>query len=206
MTPSPLLHLPGAVAGSGIDAPVAAHYGSFNREQRVLEEGDGFVDLSQREVVRVSGPDRLTYLHSITSQQFEGLAPGVQTQALILSPHGHVEHHFYGVDDGEAFTAHVEPGCAVGLVEFLERMKFMMRVEATDVTADLAVCWRPPSPVVPPSVVEVRAERASKPRTRAQPCHRQVRPRPPRPAAGLRRGRWPGLRAVGLRGAADRAR
>jgi hypothetical protein len=27
--PSPLLSLPGAVAGDGIDAPVAAHYGSF---------------------------------------------------------------------------------------------------------------------------------------------------------------------------------
>ncbi len=143
---SPLLSLPGAVAGSGIDAAVAAHYGSFNKEQRVLEAGDGFVDLSQREVVRISGADRLTYLHSITTQQFEGLQPGVATQALILSPHGHVEHHFYGVDDGETFLAHVEPGCAGPLIEFLERMKFMMRVEATDATADLAVAWRPPSP------------------------------------------------------------
>ena len=34
---SPLLDLPGAVAGDGIDAPVAAHYGSFNGEQRTLE-------------------------------------------------------------------------------------------------------------------------------------------------------------------------
>jgi tRNA-modifying protein YgfZ len=173
---SPLLDLPGAVAGNGIDAPVAAHYGSFNKEQRTLEDGEGFVDLSHREVVRISGPDRLTYLHSITSQQFEGLQPGTQTQALILSPHGHVEHHFYGVDDGEAFTAHTEPGCAGPLIEFLERMKFMMRVEATDVSDQLAVCWRPPSPVVedpslvavrgagPRSVVEERgASRASKP-------------------------------------------
>ena len=36
--PSPLLHLPGAVGGNGIDAPVAAHYGSFNGEQRTLVE------------------------------------------------------------------------------------------------------------------------------------------------------------------------
>ena len=34
---SPLLGLPGAVAGDGIDAGVAAHYGSFNGEQRTLE-------------------------------------------------------------------------------------------------------------------------------------------------------------------------
>ena len=46
---SPLLDLPGAVAGNGIDAPVAAHYGSFVGEQRTLEAGDGFVDLSHRE-------------------------------------------------------------------------------------------------------------------------------------------------------------
>ena len=33
-SPSPLLSLPGAVAGNDIDAPVAAHYGSFIGEQR----------------------------------------------------------------------------------------------------------------------------------------------------------------------------
>ena len=56
---SPLLAEPGAVSGDGIDAPVAAHYGSFNTEQRLLEAGEGFVDLSHRDVLLVSGPDRL---------------------------------------------------------------------------------------------------------------------------------------------------
>ncbi len=140
---SPLLSLPGAVAGDGVDAPVAAHYGSFHREQLVLEAGDGFVDLSHRGVVRVSGPDRLAWLHSLTSQHFEGLTPGVPTGALVLSPQGHVEHAMFGSDDGEAFTAHVEPGEAPALVEWLDRMRFMMRVEVADVTEELAVTWRP---------------------------------------------------------------
>lgn len=143
---SPLLNLPGAVAGNGIDAPVAAHYGSFLGEQRILESGEGFVDLSHRGVVRVSGPDRLTWLHSLTSQFFEGLAPNTPTGALVLSPQGHVEHAMFGSDDGEAFTAHVEPGAAPALVEWLDRMRFMMRVEVSDVTEDLAVVWRPVSP------------------------------------------------------------
>ena len=142
---SPLLDLPGAVAGDGVDAPVAAHYGSLYGEQRALASGEGFVDLSHRDVVRIAGPDRLTWLHSLTTQYFEGLAPDAWTEALILSPQGHVEHSFAGVDDGEAFTAHTEPGAAATLVEFLERMKFMMRVEVTDVTAELAVTWRPSS-------------------------------------------------------------
>ncbi len=150
---SPLLDLPDAVAGDGVDAPVAAHYGSFNAEQRTLSQGEGFVDLSHRGVFTVSGPDRLTYLHSITSQHLERLQPGVLTQALVLSPQGHVEHHFFGVDDAETFTGHTEPGRVQGLVEFLDRMKFMMRVEIADVTADKAICWRPPA-VEPSSPVE----------------------------------------------------
>jgi folate-binding protein YgfZ len=140
---SPLLGLSGAVAGDGIDAPVAAHYGSFNTEQRALEELDAFVDLSHHDVVRVSGPDRLTWLHSLTTQYFEGLPAGRWTEALILSPQGHVEHAFTGVDDGEAFTAHTEPGAAAALVGFLDRMRFMMRVEVAEVTEELAVTWRP---------------------------------------------------------------
>ncbi|HEY6931804.1 MAG TPA: folate-binding protein [Marmoricola sp.] len=140
---SPLLTLPGAVAGDGIDAPVAAHYGSFNGEQRTLASGEGFVDLSHRGVLRVSGPDRLTWLHSLTTQHFESLQPGQFTTALVLSPQGHVEHAMAGVDDGEAFTAHTEPGRAQALVEWLDSMRFMMRVEVSEVTDRVAVMWRP---------------------------------------------------------------
>jgi folate-binding protein YgfZ len=140
---SPLLDLPGAVSGDGIDAPVAAHYGSFIGEQRTLEAGEGFVDLSHRDVVRVSGPDRLTWLHSLTTQFLENLEPNLPTAALVLSPNGHVEHAMYGVDDGESFTVHVEPGEAESLIQWLDSMRFMMRVEVTDVTDELAVTWRP---------------------------------------------------------------
>src|SRR6478609_4908167 len=142
---SPLLDLPGAVAGDGIDADVAAHYGSFNGEQRTLESGEGFVDLSHRDVVRIAGPDRLTWLHSLTTQFFTDLEPKRWTGALILSPQGHVEHAFFGYDDGEAFVAHTEPGYADALIEFLDRMRFMMRVEVSEITEQIAVTWRPRS-------------------------------------------------------------
>ena len=155
-TPSPLLRLPGAVSGDGIDAPVAAHYGSFNGEQRTLAAGDGFVDLSHRGVIRVSGPDRLPWLHSLTTQHLESLRPGVPTAALVLSPNGHVEHAMYGVDDGEAFTAHVEPGEAAPLAAWLDRMRFMMRVEVEDLTEDLAVAWRPVSVAEAPAAEAAR--------------------------------------------------
>lgn len=138
---SPLLGRPGAVAATGPDAGVAAHYGDPMREQRA----PGPVDLSHRGVVRVSGPDRLGWLHSLTTQHVEQLPAGQATTALLLSPHGHVEHALYGVDDGTAFWAHVEPGTAPALVAFLDSMRFLLRVEVADLTDELAVVWEPES-------------------------------------------------------------
>ncbi|MEV6411244.1 folate-binding protein [Kribbella sp. NPDC051718] len=147
LTRSPLLDLPGAVEADGLDAGVAAHYGSDLREQRALVAGKGFVDLSHRDVVNITGPDRLTWLHAITSQYFEGLRPGTSTTALLLSPTGHVEHAMYGLDDGETFWLHTEPGAAAPLVEWLQKMVFMSRVEIKDVKDDYAIVWRPgPAP------------------------------------------------------------
>jgi folate-binding protein YgfZ len=143
---SPLLDLPGAVEADGLDAGVAAHYGSDLREQRSLAAGGGYVDLSHRDVVTISGPDRLTWLHAITSQFFEGLRPGTSTTALVLSPTGHVEHVLYGVDDGERFWLHTEPGAGAALVGWLRSMVFMSRVEIAEVTGDYAIVWRPGEP------------------------------------------------------------
>ncbi len=137
--PSPLLALPGAVEASWPDEGVAAHYGDPMREQRAIEESAGFVDRSNRGVLKITGPDRLSWLHSLTTQHLEGLAAGTSAQALILSPTGHVEHHLTLADDGAAVWVHVEPGTVGALAQFLDSMRFMMRVEVADVSQDYAV-------------------------------------------------------------------
>lgn len=136
---SPLLELPGAVPAEGVDEGVAAHYGDPFREQRELLAGAGVVDLSHHGVVRVTGPDRLGWLHSLTSQHLESLEPDRWVSALVLSPQGHVEHALRGYDDGQAFWAEVEPGSAPALVGWLDSMRFMLRVEVTDETSNWAV-------------------------------------------------------------------
>ena len=146
---SPLLDRPGAVPADPPDTGVAAHYGDPYAEQRRLSAGEALVDLSHRPVLRIAGPDRLTWLHSLLTQHLTALAPGAWTQALVLSPQGHVEHHLHLVDDGEAVLAHVEPGTADALVEFLRRMQFMLRVEVTDVSEQWAVVADPALRLVP---------------------------------------------------------
>ena len=134
-----LIELPGAVEAGWPDEGVAAHYGDPMREQRAAEQSAAIVDRSNRGVLRITGQDRLSWLHSLTTQHLEGLAAGQAAQALILSPTGHVEHHLTLADDGTAVWVHVEPGTAGALAEFLESMRFMLRVEVADVSQDYAV-------------------------------------------------------------------
>jgi tRNA-modifying protein YgfZ len=141
---SPLLDRPGAVEAGWPDQGVAAHYGDPVREQRALDGtgnpgSAGVVDRSNRGVLKITGQDRLSWLHSLTTQHLEGLAAGQGAQALVLSPTGHVEHHLVLTDDGTSVWVHVEPGTAGALAAFLESMRFMLRVEVADVSQDHAV-------------------------------------------------------------------
>src|SRR6201981_372047 len=136
---SSLLSRPGAVPAQGIDAGVAAHYGDPYAEQRALARAAGQVDRSHRGIVRITGPDRLSWLHSLTTQDLEHLQPGTSAQALVLSPQGHIEHHLTLADDGTAVWAQIEPGTAAPLLAFLQSMRFLLRVEPAEVTGDFAV-------------------------------------------------------------------
>ena len=136
---SPLLDRPGAVPGDGPDAGVARHYGDPLREQRALDRGAGLVDRSTRGVIAVPGPDRLSWLHSITSQHLSALADGTGTEGLVLSPHGHVEHHFVVAELAGTTWLDTEPGNAPALLAYLDSMRFLLRVEPRDATAELAV-------------------------------------------------------------------
>jgi folate-binding protein YgfZ len=129
----------GSLTPGSVDADAVAHYGDPMREQRELATGAGLVDRSHREVMRIGGTDRLGWLHSLSTQHLVGLAPGQGTELLVLSPHGHIEHHAVLADLADTAWLDTEPGRAAPLLEFLGRMVFLMRVEPSDVTADWAL-------------------------------------------------------------------
>lgn len=139
-----------ALDPSNVDVGVAAHYGDPMREQRLLATEAGLVDRSNRDVIAIPGADRLGWLHSLTTQHLDRLEPWSGTELLVLSPHGHVEHHAIALDDGTTTFLDVEPGTVGALLDFLNRMRFLMRVEPADVSAEFAVLS-----LVGPSSVEV---------------------------------------------------
>lgn len=135
--PSPLLGLPGAVAARGADEGVAWHYGDPTAEQRAAESGAALIDHTNRDVLAVTGEDRLTWLHTLSSQHLTDLADGASTQALFLSPNGHVEHHAVLTHQDGVVYLDTEPGAGAALLAFLDGMRFWSKVEVAP--ADLAV-------------------------------------------------------------------
>ncbi|MGO4383274.1 CAF17-like 4Fe-4S cluster assembly/insertion protein YgfZ [Specibacter sp. RAF43] len=141
---SPLLNRHGAVQAGGLDAGVAAHYGDPNREQRLLagyngKPGTAVVDLSHRGVVTVTGPDRLSWLNTLSSQSLTALEPNVGTELLLLSIQGRIEYDAHVVDDGEVTWLIVETEEAAPLAAWLNSMRFMLRVEIADASSEWAV-------------------------------------------------------------------
>jgi hypothetical protein len=159
-------------------------------EQRSLASGEGFVDLSHRDVLRIAGrrPPHVAALPHHAAP-LDGLAP--RTWTLRARPESRKvtsSTPSAGYDDGGSFTAHTEPGAGAALVEWLERMRFMTRVEVSLVD-DLAVTWWRPD------------------RHAVARGHLGLRPRCPRDRlTDVRRRGRSGVRPVGLRGAAHRTR
>ncbi|WIE75320.1 folate-binding protein YgfZ [Curtobacterium sp. MCSS17_007] len=130
------------------EAGPAAHFGNPVGEQRALASGRAVVELGLG-VVTVSGPDRLSWLNSITSQLLTGLEPGVSTETLVLDQSGRVEHAARVVDDGDVTWLLTEAVDAVPLAAWLDSMRFMLRVEVADRSADLVTLGRFDGPAAP---------------------------------------------------------
>lgn len=117
--------LPGAV----VDGDAVTHFGEPLREQRALEQGRAIAPLGDRAVVSLTGPDRLTWLDSITSQSVAHLPAGVSSELLVLDPQGRVEHAAGIVDDGETAWLLVDRDDAGPLSAWLLRMRFRAQVD-----------------------------------------------------------------------------
>jgi len=127
----------------GPDKGAIWHFGEPVKEQRALENGSAWADLSHLEIVAIKGEDRLTWLHALTTQHHEQLQPGQWQEALILDPQGHVEYQFLVVDDGDTVFLVLDPGYKETLIEYLNKMKFMLRVDVRDATSEYAVLRAP---------------------------------------------------------------
>lgn len=151
------------------------HFGNPLREQALLAQGQAWAWLS-RDVVEVSGADRLSYLTTVSTQVLTDLEnDGQSRQVLFLDANGHILYAALAVtalmpDSGEqSVLLLVDAGCGEGLAQLLNSRRFMLRVQAqvrpdlqvagaigdgvqklADVVKNLVTTWRDPWPGITP--------------------------------------------------------
>jgi tRNA-modifying protein YgfZ len=122
---------------NGPDAGAIWHYGDPLGEQRTAETGAALVDRSHRGVLTLTGADRQTWLHSISTQHVSALPDGATTQNLSLDGQGRVEDHWIQTELAGVTYLDTEPWRAEPLLAYLQKMVFWSQV--TPATADLSV-------------------------------------------------------------------
>jgi folate-binding protein YgfZ len=144
----------------GPDKGAVWHFGEPVKEQRALEAGTAWADLSHYNIVAVSGLDRLQWLHDLTTQFVSDLEPGLWKSNMILDARGHIEFQFNIVDDGQTSFLVLDPGYSDQLIEYLTKMKFMLRVDVKDASSEYAVLRAPgmPNEIGGPFALVPRAE------------------------------------------------
>lgn len=156
MTLTPVL------VAAGPDTGLPWHYGDPFGEQSRLVDGHGYVDQSNRGVLRITGGDRVSWLESLASQR---IPAGGSAQMLILDPHGHIEHDLHVIDDGQGLLVTVEPATVTALFSYLDRMRFLLDVSLVDVSDAFDVLWLPRREPTPHPTWLVPAEFAAAGRT-----------------------------------------
>lgn len=118
------------------------HFGNPLREQALLAQGQAWAWLS-RDVVEVSGADRLSYLTTVSSQVLTDLEnDGRCRQVLFLDANGHILYAALAVaglvpaqaeqaaPGEQSVLLLVDAGCGEGLAQLLNSRRFMLRVQA----------------------------------------------------------------------------
>ena len=119
---------------SGPDAGAVWHYGDPLGEQRAAADEAVVVDRSHRVVLELTGGERKSWLHTISSQHVSDLPDGTVTQNLSLDGQGRVEDHWIQTELGDATYLDTESWRGEPLLAFLRKMVFWadVTIEQTD--------------------------------------------------------------------------
>jgi folate-binding protein YgfZ len=122
---------------AGPDAGAVWHYGDPLGEQRAAADEAVVVDRSHRAVLMLTGNDRKSWLHNISSQHVSDLPDGAVTQNLSLDGQGRVEDHWIQTQLDDVTYLDTEPWRGEPLLTYLRKMVFWADVAVEP--ADLAV-------------------------------------------------------------------
>jgi folate-binding protein YgfZ len=78
------------------------------KQYAALTESAGIAWLDHHVVIRVTGDDRVAFMHGMCSQDIEKLRPGMAAPALLLTEHAHVVADFVVYAEDDALLIEIE--------------------------------------------------------------------------------------------------
>jgi folate-binding protein YgfZ len=101
-----------------------------------LVDGVGVADCSSRTQIEVTGRDRATFLHNLSTNEIRKLVPGAGCEAFFCDARGHIQAHAYIFCRGESLVMDSVPGAAAVLLPHLDRYLIREDVQLVDRTAE----------------------------------------------------------------------
>src|SRR5262249_33031010 len=112
----------GAAHVADRDVLLPRHFGDAAAEYAALRDAAALVDLGFRTLVRVTGPDRVTFLQGMLTNDVASLAPGAGCPALLLTIQGRVTADVRVAVVDDAVLLDVDVRARADLVAALEKL------------------------------------------------------------------------------------
>ncbi len=105
-------------------------------EYQAVRDAVGFLDLSDRGKIEVTGPDRVTFLHSMISNDVKELAEWAGRYGTFLTARGRIVSDFFYYKFPEQIILDLTTDLLAKTVQTLEKYIVMDEVDLKDVSSD----------------------------------------------------------------------
>ncbi len=105
-------------------------------EYQAVRDAVGFLDLSDRGKIEVTGPDRVTFLHSMISNDVKELSEWAGRYGTFLTARGRIVSDFFYYKFPEQITLDITTDLLAKTVQTLEKYIVMDEVDLKDVSSD----------------------------------------------------------------------
>ena len=116
-----------------------AHFGNPGAEYDAVRSGAGWLDLADRAILSITGPDSTEWLQGMLSNDVEALGAGDGAPAAVLNIQGKIlaDVRLFRTDD--AFLLDLSEPLVPGVLEHLGRYLIADEVEISDLSGALAI-------------------------------------------------------------------
>jgi folate-binding protein YgfZ len=113
-------------------APASANREEVRADYDVIQRGGGVCALFERQLIRVLGDDRVSFLHGMCSNDIKNARSGAIVPALFLTEHAHLIADFFAWIDDDSILIEIDRAAWSPVREHLEKLLVADDVEFED--------------------------------------------------------------------------